>query len=77
MLALIDFVVRLVTDVGRFADVFIELLVGSGDPLTVVSYLLGQVFLVSSVTVLGYLTVGALLNELGLSLPSLGRGRTE
>jgi hypothetical protein len=79
MIALIDFVSRLVGDVGRFVDIFLnDLVLGAGDPVSALLVVVGQVLLVSSVAVLGYAAVGALLQELGVTLPSLGgRGPAE
>ena len=79
MIALIDFVTRLVGDVGRFVDIFLnDLILGAGDPLSALLVVVGQVLLVTAVSVLGYAAVGALLNEIGVTLPSLGgRGRSE
>ena len=79
MIALIDFVSRLVGDVGRFVDIFLnDLILGAGDPLSALLVVVGQVLLVSAVAVLGYAAVGALLNEIGVTLPSLGgRGRSD
>lgn len=79
MFALIDFVSRLIGDVGRFVDVFLnDLILGAGDPLSALLVLVGQVLIVASVGALGYAAVGALLQEIGVTLPSLGgRGRSE
>ncbi|SDF52562.1 hypothetical protein SAMN04488067_10595 [Halorubrum xinjiangense] len=79
MMALIDFVSRLVGDVGRFVDIFLnDLILGAGDPLSALLVVVGQIILVGAVAVLGYAAVGALLNEIGVTLPSLGgRGRSE
>ena len=79
MIALIDFVARLVGDVGRFLDIFLnDLILGAGDPLSALLVVVGQVLLVSAVAVLGYAAVGALLGEIGVDLPALGgRGRSE
>jgi len=79
MFALIDFVSRLVGDVGRFVDIFLnDLILGAGDPLSALLVVVGQVLIVASVSVLGYAAVGALLDEIGVTLPSLGgRGRSE
>ena len=79
MIALIDFVARIVGDVGRFVDIFLnDLILGAGDPLSALLVVVGQVLLVSAVAVLGYAAVGALLGEIGVTLPSLGgRGRSE
>lgn len=79
MFALIDFVSRLVGDVGRFVDVFLnDIILGAGDPLSVLLVLVGQVLIIASVGALGYVAVGALLQEIGVTLPSLGgRGRSE
>ncbi|OYR59162.1 hypothetical protein [Halorubrum halodurans] len=79
MIALIDFVSRLIGDVGRFVDVFVnDLILGAGDPLSALLVVVGQVLIVGSVAVLGYAAVGALLGEIGVKLPSLGgRGRSD
>ncbi|MES3161286.1 MAG: hypothetical protein PPP55_06905 [Halorubrum sp.] len=79
MIALVDFVTRLVGDVGRFVEIFVDnLLLGPVDPLTAVLAFVGQVILLVAISVLGYAAVGALFDEVGVSLPSLGgRGRTE
>jgi len=79
MFALIGFVSRLVGDVGRFVDIFLnDLILGAGDPLSALLVVVGQVLIVASVSVLGYAAVGALLDEIGVTLPSLGgRGRSE
>ncbi|WP_418286047.1 hypothetical protein [Halorubrum sp. DTA46] len=79
MIALIDFVTRVVGDVGRFLDIFLnDLILGAGDPLSVLLVLVGQVLLLAAVAVFGYAAVGALLREIGVNLPSLGgRGRSE
>jgi hypothetical protein len=79
MIALIDFVSRLVGDVGRFLDIFLnDLILGAGDPLSALLVVVGQVLLFAAVSVLGYAAVGALLDEIGVTLPSLGgRGRSE
>jgi hypothetical protein len=79
MMALIDFVARLVGDVGRFVDIFLnDLILGAGDPLSALLVVVGQVLIVASVGALGYAAVGALLGEIGVDLPSFGgRGRSE
>lgn len=79
MIALIDFVSRLVGDVGRFVDIFLsEVVLGAGDPVSALLVVVGQVLIVASVLGFGYLVIGALLNEIGVKLPSLGgRGRTK
>jgi len=79
MIALLDFVVRLVGDVGRFLDIFLnDLILGAGDPLSVLLVVVGQVLLGVAVLVFGYAAVGGILEEIGVTLPSLGgRGRSE
>ena len=79
MIALVDFVTRLVTDVGRFADIFLnDLILGAGDPVSALLVVVGQLLLVAAVAALGYTALGALLQELGVTLPSLGgRGPAE
>ncbi|SNR52534.1 hypothetical protein [Halorubrum vacuolatum] len=78
MMALVDFLVRLVGDVGRFVEIFVnEVILGAGDPLSIVSLAIGQVLIGFAVLVLAYGVVGALFSELGVQLPTLGRGRGE
>lgn len=79
MMALIDFVARLVGDVGRFLDIFLnDLILGAGDPLSALLVVVGQALLGVAVLVFGYAAVGGLLAEIGVDLPSLGgRGRGE
>ncbi len=79
MFALIDFVSRVVGDIGRFVDIFLnDLILGAGDPLSALLVVIGQVLIVASVAALGYAAVGALLQEIGVTLPSLGgRGPAE
>jgi len=75
MIALVDFFVRLVGDVGRFAEIFInDVVLGAGDPLSIVSVAVGQVLIGFAVLVFAYGVVGALFSELGVQLPTLGRG---
>ncbi|GAA0717390.1 hypothetical protein J2744_000587 [Halorubrum trapanicum] len=79
MIALIDFVSRVVGDIGRFVDIFLnDLILGAGDPLSALLVVVGQILLVGAVAVFGYAAVGALLGEIGVDFPSLGgRGRSE
>ncbi|MFC6754985.1 hypothetical protein [Halorubrum tibetense] len=79
MIALLDFVTRLLGDVGRFLDIFAnELILGPVDPLTAVLVVVGQLFIIAAVSVFGYAAVGALFGEFGVKLPSLGgRGRAD
>ena len=79
MVALIDFLVRIVGDVGRFIDIFInDILLGAGDPLTILAVLFGSLFIGLASIVFGYTVIGALFAEFGVKLPSFGgRGRVE
>ncbi|WP_144923006.1 hypothetical protein [Halorubrum salsamenti] len=79
MMALTDVVTRLVGDVGRFVDLFLnDLILGAGDPVSALLVVVGQVLLVAAVAIFGYATIGALLQEIGVTLPSLGgRGPAE
>lgn len=79
MNALIGFVFRLIGDVGRFLDVFLnDLILGAGDPLSALLVVVGQALLFTSIAVLGYAAIGALLGEIGVKIPSLGgRGKSE
>jgi len=79
MIALLDFVTRLLGDVGRFVEIFVDdLLLGPVDPVTALLVVVGQLILGVAVAVLGYAAVGALLNEIDVTLPSFGgRGRRD
>lgn len=79
MIAFVDFVARLLGDVGRFVEIFVDnLLLGQVDPLTAVLAVAGQLILGVAVVVFGYAAVGAILNEVGVTLPSFGgRGRSD
>jgi len=79
MMALIDVVSRLVGDVGRFVDLFLnDLILGAGDPISaLLVVVVGQILLGGAMAAFGYAVVGALLQEIGVTLPSLGgRGPT-
>ena len=47
------------------------------DPLSTISIFFGSLFIAGSVGVFGYLVVGALARELGLTAPTPGRGRRD
>ncbi|MEZ3142684.1 hypothetical protein [Halobaculum sp. MBLA0143] len=76
MVTVTDFVVRLLTSAVEMAA-RIGGQVALKDPLSFVSVLFGTVFVTGAVAVLGYLAVGALFNELGITTPTLGRGQRE
>jgi len=69
----VEFVVELVTDVFRLAIVFVQEVVLGVDPLTAVSFVVGQVFVIGAVAVFAYAAVGALLDAVGIELPAIGR----
>lgn len=73
MVTVTDFLVRLVTSAIDLVVTF-GTKVAFNDPLTFVSFLFGTVFVGGASVFFGYLVVGALLKELGLDLPSPGRG---
>jgi len=72
MNAFVDFVVRLLRDAIQMPLAFFDLLAVS-DPITAVIWAVGTVFMLVSIGVMGYLTVGAL----GIPLPHVGRGPDE
>lgn len=67
----VEFVTELVGGVPRLANIFLENVIGTGDPLSIISAIIGQLLIVGSVVALGYLAVGALANEVGIEFPSL------
>ncbi|MEZ3116579.1 hypothetical protein RYH80_11740 [Halobaculum sp. MBLA0147] len=76
MVTVTDFLVELAASVAEMA-ITIGTEVALRDPLSFVSVVAGTAFLVVSTGVLGYVALGALLQPLGLSLPSPGRGTRE
>ncbi|MFC6615732.1 hypothetical protein ACFQAS_12380 [Halopenitus salinus] len=68
----VEFITELVGGVPRLANIFLENVVAGGDPLSIVSFLVGQLLIVGSVVAIAYLAVGALANEVGIQFPSLG-----
>ncbi|MFA9516476.1 hypothetical protein ACERIT_04555 [Halopenitus sp. H-Gu1] len=68
----VEFITELVGDVPRLITIFLENVVGTGDPLSIVSVAVGQVLIIVSVLAFAYLVVGALANEVGIEFPSLG-----
>jgi hypothetical protein len=76
MVTVTDFLVRLVTSAIELVITFATE-VAFNDPLTFVSFLFGTIFVVGASAVFGYVVVGAVANELGLQLPSPGRGTRE
>ncbi|GAB3413560.1 hypothetical protein GCM10027435_07610 [Haloparvum alkalitolerans] len=77
MNALLDFVVRVVGDVGRLGGVFVEQVLTNGDPISIAVFVVGQLFMVGAIAALGYAALGALLSEIGVDLPALGAGAAE
>ena len=71
MNALLDFIVRLLTDGIQMPVQIAEVALRS--PLSLVIVAMGTVFILASVGVLGYAALGAL----GIPLPNLGRGPNE
>lgn len=64
MVTILDFVVELVVSVFNLVRIFVlEVLLGV-DPLTAISFLVGAGLTTGAVAVLGYLAVGAALNQL-------------
>jgi len=59
MMALIDVVSRLVGDVGRFVDLFLnDLILGAGDPISALLVVVGQILLGGAMAAFGYAVVG-------------------
>ncbi len=69
MSVLVDFVVRLLTDLIVMPQIFIEDIFLS-DPLSAIIIIFGSLFIGVASAVLGYAVLGAL----GVPLPRLGRG---
>ncbi len=76
MVTVTEFLVRLVTSAFEVAAK-IGGEVALRDPLSFLIVAAGTVFVTGAVVVLGYLAVGALANELGITTPTLGRGQQD
>ncbi|MFB6176882.1 MAG: hypothetical protein ABEI99_07025 [Halobaculum sp.] len=76
MVTVTDFLVRLVTSAIELVVTFVTE-VAVQDPLSFVSFLFGAIFVGGASAFFGYLVVGALFDELGLQMPSPGRGTRE
>jgi len=72
----IGFLTRLVTNVFELLEIglFDVLLREPFDPLAAVAAVVGFALIVTASGILGYTAVGALLAELGVTLPKLGDG---
>lgn len=77
MITPVEFVLELLNNVVELLVIFIERVFLSVDPLTAVLGIAGQVMLVGAVAVLGYLALGALAAELGVELPTIGKGQVD
>lgn len=76
MVTVTDFVVRLLTSaVEMVARIGGQ--VALKDPFSFVAVAFGGAFVTAAVAVLGYLAVGALANELGITTPTPGRGQRD
>lgn len=77
MITPVEFVLELLNNVVELLVIFIERVFLSVDPLTAIVGVVGQVMLVGAVAVLGYLALGALAAELGVELPTIGKGQVD
>lgn len=72
-----EFVLELLSNVVELLFIFVQEVVLAVDPLTAVSFIVGQVLVVGAVAALGYLALGALAAELGVELPTIGKGQAD
>ncbi|RDI72158.1 hypothetical protein [Halopelagius longus] len=73
MVTVLDFVVMLLRSAVELLVTGGQRIIGTGDPLTIISFLVGGVLIAFSVAFFGYLAVGGLVNwatGLGASAPS-------
>ncbi|MFD1685482.1 hypothetical protein [Halobellus litoreus] len=64
MVTVIDFVVQLLTSVVSLVEIFLTDVLLGVDPITAISFLVGAGLTTAAVAVLGYLALGALVNQL-------------
>jgi hypothetical protein len=64
MVTVIDFVVQLLTSVVSLVEIFLADVLLGVDPITAISFLVGAGLTTAAVAVLGYLALGALVNQL-------------
>lgn len=72
-----EFILELLSNVVELLFIFVQEVVLAVDPLTAVSFIVGQVLVVGAVAALGYLALGALAAELGVELPTIGKGQAD
>lgn len=72
-----EFVLELLSNVVELLFIFVQKVVLAVDPLTAVSFIVGQVLVVGAVAALGYLALGALAAEFGVELPTIGKGQAD
>lgn len=72
-----EFVLELLSNVVELFFIFVQKVVLAVDPLTAISFIVGQLLVVGAVVVLGYLALGALAAELGVDLPAIGKGQAD
>jgi hypothetical protein len=63
---------ELIGDLFRLGSTFTNDVLLGVDPLTAVSFLVGQALVIGAVGLLGYLALGALAREFGIDFPALG-----
>ena len=63
MVTVIDFVVQLLTSVVSLVEIFLTDVLLGVDPITAISFLVGAGLTTAAVAVLGYLALGALVNQ--------------
>jgi len=72
-----EFILELLSNVVELLVIFVQEVVLGVDPLTAVSWVVGQAIIVAAVAALGYLALGALAAELGVELPGIGKGQAD
>jgi hypothetical protein len=77
MTTLVAFIVELLTSTVQLVFAFVDIMLI--DPLSAISFVVGQVFLLGASAALGYLALGALADLVGdtVSLPSGGPPQQE
>lgn len=72
-----EFILELLSNVVELLVIFVQEVVLGVDPLTAISWVVGQAIIVAAVAALGYLALGALAAEVGVDLPAIGKGQAD
>lgn len=72
-----EFVLELLSNVVELVVIFLQDVALGVDPLTTIAWAAGMAFVLAAVVALGYLALGALAAEVGVTFPGIGKGQAD